>query len=305
VLGKGHPECAEILHNIGVVCDDLGLYSESLTSFREALVIRRAHVSSAYDANEMKDICDTLNCIGNVYRAKMDRKRALHFFEESIKRRAKIVSTTLSDNSQVSILLSTYEDVIALLKVELKESTDKGMIPVKIGSILIEMGVLYNHRLNKPSKALAYFQRALQVYKQMKDFKKIGEILSHMANIHLKRADSQKALQCFRDALVLQKKSLEGDSLEIADTMHNIGNCEAKEGEVENSVNTYLESLRIKKTLLPAEHISTAMTEHCIGLAQLQIGKLDKALGYFHSSLKSRRSLLGNDHLDVSFSLHK
>ena len=253
----------------------------------------------------MKDICDTLNCIGNVYRAKMDRKHALHFFEESIKRRAKIVSTTLADNSQVSILLSTYEDVIALLKVELKESTNKGMIPVKIGSILIEMGVLYNHRLNKPSKALVYFQRALQVYKQMKDFKKIGEILSHMANIHLKKADSQKALQCFRDALVLQKKSFEGDSLEIADTLHNIGNCEAKEGDVENSVNSYLESLRIKKTLLPAEHVSTAMTEHCIGLAQLQIGKHNKALGYFQSSLKSRRSLLGNDHLDVSFSLHK
>jgi len=306
-LGKDHPECAEILHNIGVVCDDLGLYSESLSSFREALVIRKANVSSAYDVNEMSDICDTLNCIANVYRATMDRQRALQFFEQSLKRRARIVSATLSDgDEQVSILLGTYEDVIALMKTELKESTDKSEIPGKIGLLLVEMGILYDHRLNKPTKALIYFQRALQVFKQMKDLKKIGQVLSHMASIHVKMADNQKALKCFRDALVLQQKSLKGESLEIADTLHNIGNCEAKDGEFEKCLDIYAESLRIKKNLLPAEHVSIAKTEHCIGLAQLQVGKnLDKALGYFFSSMKARRSLLGNNHLDVSFSLHR
>jgi hypothetical protein len=28
VLGDNHPECAEILHNTGVVCDDLGLHNQ-------------------------------------------------------------------------------------------------------------------------------------------------------------------------------------------------------------------------------------------------------------------------------------
>ena len=304
-LGNNHSECAEILHNIGVVCDDLGLYSESLSSFREALVIRKANVSSAYDVNEMSDICDTLNCIANVYRAKMDRQRALKFFEQSLNKRARIVSATLSDDEQVPILLSTYEDVIALMKVELKESTDKREITEKIGSLLVEMAMLYDHRLNKPRKALTYFQRALQVFKQLKDLKKIGQVLSHMASIHVKNADNQKALKCFRDALVLEKKSLKGESLEMADTLHNIGNCEAKEGEYEKCLDTYSESLRIKTSILPMEHASIAKTEHCIGLAQMQAGYLEKALGYFLSSIKARRSLLGNDHLDVSFSLHR
>ena len=304
-LGNDHSECAEILHNIGVVCDDLGLYSESLSSFREALVIRKANVSSAYDVNEMSDICDTLNCIANVYRAKMDRKRALKFFEQSLNKRARIVSTTLSDDEQVPILLSTYEDVIALMKVELKESTDKREITEKVGSLLVEMAMLYDHRLNKPRKALTYFQRALQVFKHLKDLKKIGQVLSHMASIHVKNADNKKALKCFRDALVLEKKSLKGESLEMADTLHNIGNCEAKEGEYEKCLDTYSESLRIKTSILPAEHASIAKTEHCIGLAQMQAGYLEKALDYFLSSIKARRSLLGNDHLDVSFSLHR
>lgn len=303
VLGNDHPECADILHNIGVVSDDLGLYLESLSSFREALMIRRANFSIAYDVNEMSDICDTLNCIANVYRAKMDRQRALQFFEQSLKRRARIVSATLSDDEQVSILLGTYEDVIALLKIELKE--DKSEIPGKIGSLLVEMGILHGHRLNKPSKALIYYQKALQIFKQMKDFKKIEQVLSHMASIHVEKADNKKALKCFKDVLVLQQKSLKGESLEIADTLHNIGNCEAKEGEFEKCLDTYAESLQIKKNILLAEHVSIAKTEHCIGLAHLQVGHLDKALGYFLASMKARRSLLGNDHVDVSFSLHR
>lgn len=304
-LGNGHPECAEILHNIGVVCDDLGLYSESLSSFREALVIRKANASSAYDVNEMSDICDTLNCIANVYRAKMDRQRALKFFEQSLTKRAKIVSTSLSDNDQVPILLSTYEDVIALMKIELKESVDKREITEKIGSLLVEMALLYDHRLSKSRKALTYFQRSLQVFKRTKDLKRIGQVLSHMASIHVKNADNQKALKCFRDALVLEKKLLKGESLEMADTLHNIGNCEAKEGEFEKCLDTYAESLRMKKKILPGAHASIAKTEHCIGLAQMQAGNLEKALGYFLSSIKARRSLLGNSHLDTSFSLHR
>ncbi len=306
VLGNDHAECSEILHNIGVVCDDLGLYAESLSSFREALLIRKANVSSAYDVNETSDICDTLNCIGNVYRAKMDRKHALQFFEQSLSKRSRIVSSTLSDDEQVPILLRTYEDVIALLKVELNESADKKEITAKIGSLLVEMAILHDHRLNKRRKALTYFQRDLQVFKQMKDLKMIGQILYQMASIHVKNDDNQKALKCFRDALVLQEKSLKGESLEMADTLHNIGNCEAKEGEIEKCLESYDSSLRIKRNILPEEyHASIAKTEYCIGLAQIQAGKFEKALGYFLSSIEARRSLLGNHHVDVSFSLHR
>jgi len=39
----------------------------------------------------------------------------------------------------------------------------------------------------------------------------------------VKFADNQKALKCFRDALVLEKKSLKGESLEMADTLRGQG----------------------------------------------------------------------------------
>lgn len=278
----------------------------SLSCFREALLIRLANVSGAYDISGINDVCDTLDCIGNVYRIKGERQKALQFFEQCLKRRVRLVSAALSDKNQVSVLLRTYEDVIALTKLQVKECANKDEMSDKVGSLLVEMGTLYDHRLNKQSKALTYLQKALQVFQQQKDYKQIGVTLSLIGVIHVKKSANQKALKCFRDSLVMRKMSSDNnDTAGIAETMHNIGNCEAREGQFESSLRSYGEALRIKRKIFPKEHISIAKTEHCVGLAMLQIGNLDAALESFEASLKVRRTVLEDDHLDVSFSLHR
>ena len=271
------------------------------------MLIRLASISGAYDVNGINDVCETLDCIANVYRIKGEYEKSLQFFEQCLKRRVRIVSATLSDKSQVSLLLRTYEDVISLTKKQFKkESVDKDEMSEKIGPLLVEMGMLYDHRLNKQSKALIYLQKALQVFQQRKDYRQIGNTLSLIGVIHVKKSAHEKALKCFTDSLVMRKMSSPTiETAGIAETMHNIGNCEARDGQFENSLLSYEEALRIKKNIFPERHISIAKTEHCMGLAMLQLGNLDAALEYFESSLKVRRSLLGSSHLDVSFSLHR
>ncbi|KAL7533737.1 hypothetical protein ACHAXR_005416 [Thalassiosira sp. AJA248-18] len=290
-----------------------------MSCFREALLIRLANVSGAYDISGIHDVCETLDCIANVYRIKGECQKALQFFEQCLKRRVRIVSSAaLSDKTQVSLLLRTYEDVITLTKLQAKEeefcdaNDDKQRqheMSDRIGTLLVEMGILYDHRLNKQSKALIYLQKALQVFQKEKDYKQIGNALFSIGVIHVKKSANQKALKCFRDSLVMRKKVSSGAQKEmaaIAETLHNIGNCEAREGQFENSLRSYGDALKIKKKIFLVEggHVSIAKTEHCIGLAMLQLGKLDEALGSFEASLKVRRRLLGNDHLDVAFSLH-
>ena len=280
--------------------------SLSLSCFREALLIRLASISGAYDINGINDVCETLDCIANVYRVKGEHEKALQFFEQCLKRRVRIVSAALSDKNQVSLLLRTYEDVISLTKKQLKESADKDEMSAKIGPLLVEMGTLYDHRLNKQSKALIYLQKALQVFQQMKDYKQIGNTLSLIGVIHVKKAAHEKALKCFTDSLVMRKMASPNmETASIAETMHNIGNCEARDGQFDNSLRSYGEALRIKKMVFPERHISIAKTEHCMGLAMLQLGNLDDALKYFEPSLNVRREFLGGSHLDVSFSLHR
>ena len=213
-----------------------------------------------------------------------------------------------ADKAQILLLLRTYEEVIALTK-QLQDKEESVYDPTstdKIGTLHVEMGTLYDHRLNKQSKALVYFQRALERFQQDKDYKHIANTLSLIGVIHVKKSANGKALKCFRDSLVMRRMSptTPEEKIGIAETLHNIGNCEAREGEFESSLRSYGEALKIKRKIFQDEHISIAKTEHCMGLAMLQLGNLDGALDLFLTSMKVRRKLLGDDHLDLSFSLH-
>jgi tetratricopeptide (TPR) repeat protein len=270
------------------------------------LLIRLANVSGPYDIDAIIDVCDTLDCIANVYRVMGERQKALQFFEQCLKRRVRLVSATSLDKSQVSLLLQTYEDVIVLTKQQAKECENENEMLDRVGTLLIEMGSLYDHRLNKQDKALKYFQKALLIFQKTKDYKQIGNTLTLIGVIHVKKSANQKALKCFQDSLVMRiMHTKKKETADIAETMHNIGNCEAKEGRFEDSLRSYEEALQIKNKVLPKEQLSIAKTEHCMGLAMLQLGNLDTALELFERSLKVRRALLENNHLDVSFSLHR
>lgn len=211
-----------------------------------------------------------------------------------------------SSKNQAMLLLRTYEDTISLTKVLLKgeECADKDEMSQQIGILLVKVGTLYDHKLNKSSKGLSYLQKALGVFQKSKDYKKIGEVLTLIGVIHVKRSSNQKALKCFTDSLVM-RRTADKESAGIADTLHHIGNCEAREGKFESSLRSYEESLQIKRRIRSSNMpISIAKTEHCIGLANLQLGDLDAALVSFTKSLSVRRDLLGK-HLDVAFSLHR
>ena len=217
-----------------------------------------------------------------------------------------MLHAALPNESQVTLLIRTYEDVIALTKSCAKECKNKIDVSGKIGVLLVEISILYDKRLNKLPSALTYLQKALDAFKQSKDYKQIANTLSLIGVIHVKNSAYPKALKCFQDSLVMQKVySQTKETAEMADTLHNIGNCEARMGRFKNSLPSFEEAIRIKKTIYPPEHISIAKTLHCKGLVMSQLGNLDDAHKLFQSALDIRRALLGNDHLDVSFSLHR
>ena len=274
-----------------------------------------SNVSGSYDTIRNNDVCETLDCIANVYRIMGERQKALQFFEQSLKRRVRAMSaaaaTTQADTAQISLLLSTYEDVLTLTKMQVKlcvNENEKRALSQRIGYLLMEMGSLYDQRLNKQSEALAYLQKALQVFQEIKDYQQIGHTLSNIGVIHVRNSDNLKALKCFSDSLVMRKMVStpeEEDTDGIAETLHNIGNCEARDGQFEKSLQFYSEALQMKRRLYSNnQHLSIAKTEHCLGLAMLQLGDLAGALENFENSMKVRKRFLG-DHLDVSFSLHR
>ncbi len=270
------------------------------------MFIRLASVSESNDVSGINDVCETLDCIANIYRAIGENQKALLFFEQCLKRRVRTANAALPDINQFTLLVRTYEDVIALTKSQAKAQKNKDDQSEKLGTLFVEKGKLYDRHLNKHMKALTSFHSALEIFKEGNFYKQIGSTLSLIGAIHVKESAHQKALKCFRDSLVIQRMTSQtNETAEIADTLHNIGNCEARLGHFENSLPSFKEALRIKKKIYTAVHLSIAKTEHCLGLVMTQLGNLNAALMFFQSSLSIRKALLGCDHLDVSFSLHR
>ena len=270
------------------------------------MFIRLANVSESNDASGINDVCETLDCIANIYRAIGDNQKALLFFEQCLKRRVRTANAALPDIDQFTLLVRTYEDVITLTKSQAKAHKNNNDQWEKLGTLFVEVGKLYDLHLNKQMKALTCFHSALQIFKEGNFYKQIENTLSLIGAVHVKKSAHQKALKCFNDSLVIQRThSQTNETTEIADTLHNIGNCEASLGHFENSLLSFKEALRIKKKIYTAVHLSIAKTEHCTGLVMSQLGNLGDALMLFQSSLSIRKALLGCDHLDVSFSLHR
>ncbi len=270
------------------------------------MFIRLSNVSGANDVSGINDVCETLDCIANVYRAIGENQKALLFLEQCLKRRVRTAYAALPDKEQITLLGRTYEDVIALTKSQAKAHKSNDGQSEKLGTLFVEIGQLYDRHLNKQMRALTNFQSALQIFKEGNFYKQIGSTLSLIGAVHAKKSVYQKALKCFNDSLVIQRMySQTNATAEIADTLHNIGNCEARLGHFENSLPSFKEALRIKKKIYTAVHLSISKTEHSMGLVLSQLGNLDDAHMLFQSSLSIRKALLGCDHLDVSYSLHR
>lgn len=227
------------------------------------MLSRRANISSPYDVQGIDDLSESLHSIANVYRAKGEFQRALQFSEQVLKRRKAVAA--LSDEEHVTKLIRAHEDIIALAKLVSRDETgalDKSKFG-EVGSHLIEIGKLYERKLKKSMKALLYYHEAMDVFKQLNDYRQMKCCLILMGTVHAHSSSTQKALACFSKAflLTMSKKS---SVLEDANLLHNIGNCLAKQGEFKKSIVSYRDSLKIKKALLPLIDVSVAKTEHCV-----------------------------------------
>lgn len=240
-FGYSHPESSEILQNLGIVCYDLEMYSKSISYFKEAMLSRRANIQGPNDIQGLGDLCESLHSIANVYKVTGQFERALQFHEQVLKRRKLIdeiiTRQKLLDKNEVTKLLQAYEDLVAVSKIISHDKTTGNIVQTKfsqVGSYFVEIGKLHEHRLNKPTRALLYYQEAMDAFKEDNNHTQIISCLTLMGSIHMHASANEKALSCFSKALVmtLQKGScVPRHSICHADLLHNIGNCHAKKGE--------------------------------------------------------------------------
>lgn len=114
--------------------------------------------------------------------------------------------------------------------------------------------------------------------------------------------DFDQAQNSFKNALEIQLKLLDKDSLEIAESYNYIGNCLKNKQQYKEALSYFLKALFIKQTLFGDIHIKLTDTYTHLGETYLQLNQLEEAHQYLNKGLQIKLKVIGENHEYVAVS---
>jgi tetratricopeptide (TPR) repeat protein len=107
-----------------------------------------------------------------------------------------------------------------------------------------------------------------------------------------------------RGALVIRRRSLGNQHLDVADSLDHLARLLEAKGDYDDAESLLTESLAMRRLLLGNQHLKIADSLNSLALLLQSQGDYDAAEPLFRESLTMRRRLLGGEHLDVADSLN-
>ena len=145
---------------------------------------------------------------------------------------------------------------------------------------LLELGDQYEH--NKPDSALIYYNKALDLSKEIKSQTLIAKCSRYIGIIYYYQGFYTKAIDYHIKSLNAFK--IIGDKKGISGSYNNIGLVYENQGIYTKAISYYLKSLKISEEIGDKKVIFSAYNN--IGGVHYTQGAYDKALSYFFKSLK-------------------
>ena len=116
--------------------------------------------------------------------------------------------------------------------------------------------------LGKTKDALANFQEALQVRREIGDKRGLGDTLIDLGDFYDDRGDHDQALKMYKEALQLQR-DLGNESLQ-AICLNNIGTAYSEKGQYEDALTYYQQALQLReKSKVPQDIVEAVHNLGC------------------------------------------
>ena len=150
---------------------------------------------------------------------------------------------------------------------------------------LLELGDQYEH--NKPDSALIYYNKALDLSKEIKSQSLIAKCSRYIGIIYYYQGFYTKAIDYHIKSLNAYK--IIGDKKGISGSYNNIGLVYEYQGAYTKAISYYLKSLKISEEIGDKKVIHSAYNN--IGGIHYNQGSYDEALSYFSKSLKIAKEI--------------
>ena len=126
----------------------------------------------------------------------------------------------------------------------------------------------------KPDAALAAYNDALRIRREIGAKKDSGDTLIDIGNLYLERGQPDLALQNFKESLQIQRDA--GDEAYQALCLNNIANAYAEKGENEDALTYLQQALQIREKLNASADIADTLRN--LGVTYTALGQYDSAM---------------------------
>ena len=169
--------------------------------------------------------------------------------------------------------------------------------------ILHNVGQL-SYRKGNLQEAIAVYTMALEHCRQLNghDDISVGMTLNCLGVLyyHLSAEESERAMDCFQQALRIQNQVHGADSTDEATTLNNLGRVHVQREEFDDALLYYKRALEIRRQCLGPDNIDYAATGFNTAQCLHNKGKLDEAIHLYEEFLRVALVKFSKNHRDIA-----
>lgn len=297
---------ASMFRVIGLVHDNLGIYSEADSLLRAALALRTEAM-----APEHPDVVQSIQDLGALRRRQGDLAAADSLLGEAERR----LSPTGLGERRADLLDEIAEvrrqqgdfpaaDSITRAAFAIR-SEILGPDHPRMAASLSTLGVLARE-LGRPDEAEDYHRRALQIRRDHfgPEHPYVAESLRNLALALHAAGRLLEAREVYAEALAMQERVLGPDHVNLGPTRNSYGALLRTLGEHAAALEQYRLVMDLQRAAYGGEHPSLAISIANAALAFRDVGDLEEALRLAAEALDMRLRLLGEDNPSTAQSLN-
>jgi serine/threonine-protein kinase len=263
---RGQPRLqVELMHVMGEVFINLGLYDQAESLFRESLLVAR----SAF-GDESIEVATSLHGIGMALRWNGKDRESESFGRAALELHRKLVGEEHNITAEM----------------------------------LDNLGVTLR-RLGDYKEAEALYRRALAIHQKLPqpDRREMARTMNNLALLLQHNGETEEARRLFGETLEIQHTLLDEDHPELATTMNNLARLLSAIGQYELAEPLDRQALEIRRRVLH-DHPSVAQSLNNLGTLHMHRNEPDRAEVYFAEALAMLRGLLDPDHPEILACMH-
>ncbi len=253
---------ASALHNLGVVYDLQGRYTEAEEVFRDTL-----RLAEQRDLPDDEELARTLNSLGIVL-----WNQGRYAESEEVLQRALVIRE------------ETY-----------------GTESDEVATTLFNLGTL-THAGGHLEDAERYFTRALAIERTIKppNHPDIAASLNNLGSLYKDLGRLDEARRSTEEALAIWEKVLGADHPDVGIAVHNLGNLARDAGDLDQAFELYARAREIWVESLGPEHMFVAVNDSQEAVARAARGDTEIAEQLYERALATLERAVGPDHPTVA-----